>query len=63
MLVLGRKEGESILIGDDVVVMVTAVYDRSGRRLYGAKVSLGIAAPLDMPIDRDDRPLAELLAK
>ena len=44
MLVLSRKTGESIMIGHDVVITVVG--------LRGAKVRIGIAAPLEMPVHR-----------
>lgn len=46
MLVLTRKEGERIRIGDDVVVAVVA--------LKGGKVRIGIEAPPDVHILRDE---------
>lgn len=46
MLVLTRKAGETIRIGDDIVVTVTWV--------EGNKVSLGIAAPHDVKILRGE---------
>lgn len=46
MLILTRKEGETIRIGDDVVVTVVAV--------RGNKVRLGIDAPKDVPIVRPE---------
>jgi carbon storage regulator len=45
MLVLSRKAGEKILIGDDIVVTVLDVHS-TGR------VSVGIKAPNDMVVDR-----------
>ena len=50
MLVLGRRDGESILIGDNIRVMV--MKDRNGR------VRLGVEAPPGVPVVRQ-----ELLAK
>lgn len=47
-LVLTRKHGEKITIGNDVVITVVSI--------RGSKVQLDIAAPKDMPIMR-----AELL--
>lgn len=44
MLILSRKEGERILIGDDVEVMVIAI--------QGDRVSLGITAPEEVAVDR-----------
>ena len=46
MLVLSRKVGESILIGDNVTVVVTAV---EGERVY-----IGIEAPKDVRIYRKE---------
>lgn len=46
MLVLSRKPGESILIGDDVVVTVIAV--------RGDQVRLGVHAPRSTPVHRSD---------
>jgi carbon storage regulator len=44
MLVLSRREGEQIKIGDDVVVTIL-------RALHG-KVSVGIDAPQTVVVDR-----------
>ena len=46
MLVLTRKAGQSIMIGDDIEVRVL-----SGD---GAKVRLGIQAPLSVPVHRTE---------
>lgn len=46
MLVLGRKVNESIIIGDDITVMVTAI--------EGGTVKLGITAPRGVAIDREE---------
>lgn len=46
MLVLTRKEGEKILIGDDIVVEVIEV--------RGDKVRLGITAPAALRVDREE---------
>lgn len=46
MLVLSRKDGEVICIGNDVRVRVMVVDIR------GDKVRLGISAPNDVEIDR-----------
>jgi carbon storage regulator len=46
MLVLSRKVGERIHIGDDVVVEV--------RRVYGNRVALGVVAPPETRILRDE---------
>lgn len=50
MLVLTRRAGESILIGDDVEVTVLAV--------DGSKVRLGIKAPISVPVHRREIYLA-----
>lgn len=46
MLILTRKKGESIKIGDDIEIFVTEV--------KGDKVRLGISAPEDMKICRTE---------
>jgi carbon storage regulator len=46
MLVLTRKPGQSIMIGDSVEVQVLSV--------AGEKVRLGITAPRDVSIFRDE---------
>jgi carbon storage regulator len=46
MLVLTRKPGETIVIGGRIRVTVTAV--------EGNKVRLGVSAPADVPIDREE---------
>ena len=46
MLVLTRKIGESILIGEGIEVRVVGV--------NGKKVRLGMTAPSDVPILRDE---------
>jgi carbon storage regulator len=47
MLILSRKVGEEILIGDHIVVTITQV-DRGGQ------VRVGIKAPPEMRIDRPE---------
>lgn len=46
MLTLSRREGESIVIGDDVTVTVTEV--------RGNQVRIGIDAPSDVEIVREE---------
>jgi carbon storage regulator len=46
MLVLGRKLNERILIGDDIVITVAAI--------NGDHVRLGIEAPRDIAVDREE---------
>jgi carbon storage regulator len=46
MLVLSRKVGERMLIGDEIVL---TVLDMSGRR-----IRLGIEAPADVAIQREE---------
>jgi carbon storage regulator len=46
MLVLGRKAGQRLLIGEQVVVTVVAV--------CGSQVRLGIDAPTEVTIRRDE---------
>jgi carbon storage regulator len=46
MLVLSRKKNESIVINNDVVVTVIEI--------RGDKVRLGIVAPKDVPVHREE---------
>ena len=46
MLCLSRKPGQSILIGDSIVVTVLGV--------RGNEVRLAIAAPKSVPVDREE---------
>ncbi len=46
MLILSRRIGESINIGDDVKVTVLDVRD--------SQVRVGIAAPRDVPVHREE---------
>ena len=46
MLVLSRKVGERVLIGDEISVTVV--------RLSGGAVRLGIEAPAHLPVLRDE---------
>lgn len=46
MLVLTRKEGEKILIGDNVVLEVIGI--------KGSTMRIGITAPRDLPIVRSE---------
>ncbi len=46
MLVLSRKEGEQLLIGDNVVLTIT--------RISGNRVAIGIEAPRDVRIVRGE---------
>lgn len=46
MLVLSRKAGERIVIGDNVVITVV--------QIRGDKVRLGIDAPTDVPVHRQE---------
>lgn len=46
MLILTRKPGESIRIGDDITVTVNAV--------CGQQVRLDVAAPREVPVDREE---------
>ncbi len=42
MLVMLRREGESILIGDDIEIQILAI--------SGSRVKVGIAAPRSIPV-------------
>jgi len=46
MLILTRRPGESIIIGDDIVVTVLSV--------FGSQVKLGIVAPAETAVDREE---------
>ena len=58
MLVLSRKVGESIQIGDDVTIEV--------RRVVGNRVAIAIEAPKSVPIIRSEirrLPLLDMAAE
>lgn len=46
MLVLSRKKGESIVIGDNIVLTIVEV--------RGDKIRLGIEAPREVPVHRQE---------
>ena len=46
MLILTRKEGETIMVGDEITVTVLGV--------KGNQVRIGINAPKDMPVHREE---------
>jgi carbon storage regulator len=46
MLVLGRRIGESIVVGDNVVVRIMDI--------VGNQIRIGIDAPADVPIHREE---------
>jgi carbon storage regulator len=46
MLVLSRKPGEGIMIGDGIQVTVLAT--------QGGRVKLGVSAPAEMPVHREE---------
>lgn len=46
MLVLSRKKNESIVIGDNIVITVVEV--------IGNKIRLGIEAPKEIPVHRQE---------
>ncbi|MBX3420992.1 MAG: carbon storage regulator [Pirellulaceae bacterium] len=46
MLVLSRKEGEKLVIGDNITLVVT--------RISGNRVTVGIEAPVDVKIFRGE---------
>lgn len=48
MLVLSRKTGEAIMIGDDICVIVT--------QIKGGSVRLAVKAPAGVPIRRQELP-------
>lgn len=54
MLVLSRKEGEQLLIGDNIVLTIN--------HLSGNRVAIGIEAPRDIRIVRGELNLHEIAA-
>ena len=48
MLVLSRKEGEEIVVGDNIKIVVT--------KIVGGRVSIGIEAPKSVKIVRSELP-------
>ena len=46
MLVLSRKKNETIVIGDDITIVVVEI--------RGDKVRLGIEAPKEVPVHRQE---------
>jgi carbon storage regulator len=46
MLILTRRVGETIMVGDEIQVSVLAV--------KGNQVRIGVTAPKDMPVDREE---------
>lgn len=46
MLILTRRLGETIIIGDDIEIVVM--------RMLGGSVRLGISAPRDVPVHRKE---------
>ena len=54
MLVLTRRERESVVLGDEIILTVDAILDHDGRRLGGAKVRLGFECPRHVSIDRTE---------
>ena len=46
MLIITRKPGQRIMLGDDVTIEVISV--------SGSSVRIGIAAPRSIPVDREE---------
>jgi carbon storage regulator len=46
MLVLSRKSGQCVVIGDEITVMILKV--------HGSQVKLGISGPKSVPIHREE---------
>jgi carbon storage regulator len=46
MLVLSRKVGEQIVVGNNVIITVT--------RIQGDKVRIGVEAPANIPVHRSE---------
>ena len=54
MLVLSRKEGEQLLIGDDIVLTIS--------RISGNRVAIGIDAPREVRIVRGELERREVVS-
>ena len=56
MLVLSRKIGQSILIGDNIKIKITGYRDGNGaiQHPIGLSVSIGIDAPRSIEIAREE---------
>jgi carbon storage regulator len=54
MLMLYRKVGERIMIGDDIVLEIVEIRGRD-------KVRIGVTAPIDVPVHRQE--VAEAIAR
>jgi carbon storage regulator CsrA len=54
MLVLTRKDGESVLIGDEITLTVEDVCSSNSRDMPGTAVRLGFQAPRGVTIRRDN---------
>lgn len=46
MLMLARKEGEAIMIGDEIRIVIVSV--------EGRNIKVGIDAPKDIPVHREE---------
>lgn len=46
MLILSRKEGKSLMIGDDITVTIFG--------MKGGQVRIGITAPKETPVHREE---------
>lgn len=46
MLVLARRIGEKLMIGDDITITITQIKDN--------QVKIGIEAPKDVPVHREE---------
>ena len=46
MLVLNRKSGQRVVIGDNITVVIL--------KIQGSQVKLGISGPKDIPIHREE---------
>lgn len=54
MLVLARRDGESIRIGDDITITVIAIRKTHDDGVTGVKVKLAFAAPREIPVHREE---------
>jgi carbon storage regulator len=46
MLMLARKEGEAIMVGDEIRIVIVSV--------EGRNIKVGVEAPRDIPVHREE---------
>ncbi len=46
MLILSRRQGESLIINDNIIITVLAI--------KGSQVRIGVSAPIEIPVHREE---------